>query len=159
MRRIIAIVMLCYAAAASGQVVTSAFSNVSLEMASPSNSLVSPIAIEPVVQQPPTPKKQHMVDRPFAILLAVSAAFTIADIELTANCVATSARCREANPLLGRTPTRARLYGVNAPLYLGGALISRALHRKNPDKKLWVVPLVSATAAHAVGVVSNSWAR
>ncbi len=103
--------------------------------------------------------KSPTFDRSFAILAMVSAATMVADIELTANCMRTVVNCRELNPLLGSDPSRARLYGVNVPIYMSGVVLSRMLKRKFPERKLWMMPLLSLTGTHASGVASNMWSR
>jgi len=106
---------------------------------------------------PPAEVKSRIFNRTFAILAAVSAAATVADVELTANCLKTSVNCHEANPLWGKDPSRARLYGVNVPIYAGEMMLSRVLRRK--ERKAWMMPLASLTGIHAVGAASNLWAR
>ncbi len=101
--------------------------------------------------------KLSSFNRPFAVLAAISAAAMVADIELTANCVRTAGSCREANPLLGSDPRRARMYGLNVPIYMSEILLSRMLKRKLPERKLWMMPLLSLTSTHAIGAASNMW--
>lgn len=103
--------------------------------------------------------KAHTLGRSFAILATVSAATTVADIELSVNCMRTVVNCREANPLMGSDPSRARLYGVNVPIYVGQVVLSRMLKRKFPERKLWLMPLLSLTGTHAAGVASNIWSH
>ena len=79
-----------------------------------------------IERTPPSQIKPRIFNRTFAILAAVSAAAMVADVELTANCLKTSVNCHEANPLLGKDPSRARLYGVNVPLYAGEMMLSQA---------------------------------
>lgn len=105
----------------------------------------------------PAPIRPRIFNRTFAILTAVSAAAMVADIELTANCLKTAVNCHEANPLLGKDPSRARLYGVNVPIFAGEMMLSRMLRRK--ERKAWMMPLVSLTGMHSVGAASNLWAR
>ena len=107
----------------------------------------------------PTPVKPRVFNRTFALLATVSAAMTVADVELTANCLKTAANCREANPLLGSNPSRTRLYGVSVPIYAGEFALSQMLRRKFPDRKSWTRPFLSLVGAHAVGVGSNLRAR
>jgi hypothetical protein len=110
-----------------------------------------------VEKRTPSPARTHSFDRAFALLVTVSAVATVADLELTANCLKTVANCREANPLLGSDPSRARLYGVSVPIYAGQVILSRMLRRK--ERKTWMMPLVSLTGMHAVGAASNLWSR
>jgi hypothetical protein len=112
-----------------------------------------------VARSIPSPARPRTFDRTFALLATVSAAMMVADVELTANCVKTVANCREANPLFGSDPSRARLYGVNVPIYAGEVLLSQILRRKFPERKSWMRPFLSLTGAHGVGVVSGLRAR
>jgi hypothetical protein len=98
-------------------------------------------------------------DHSFAFLATVSAATAVADLELTANCLKTVVNCREGNPFMGSEPSRARLYGMNVPIYVGEIVLSRMLRRRYPERKLWMMPLLSFTGIHVVGVSSNLWAR
>jgi hypothetical protein len=111
------------------------------------------IMIKRPISQPRT------FDRAFVILAAVSAATAVADIELTANCLKTVVNCREGNPFMGSDPSRARLYGMNIPFYVGEIVLSRMLRRRFPERKTWTMPLLSATGMHAVGISSNMRAR
>jgi hypothetical protein len=121
----------------------------------------APLALRPnfLVQNTPNEVKVHRFNRTFVFLATVSAAATIADIELTANCLKTVGNCRESNPLLGSDPSRARLYSVNVPIYASQMMLSRMLQRRFPQRKLWMVPFLSSTGTHAVGAASNLWAR
>jgi hypothetical protein len=106
----------------------------------------------------PVPVRSNS-NRTFLLLATISAAAMVADVELTANCLRTVANCHEANPLLGSNPSRTRLYGVNVPLYAGEMLMSRAFRRKYPDRKLWMLPVLSTTGAHIAGAASNMAVR
>jgi hypothetical protein len=129
-----------------------------LELASA--ALPSPIeAYSPrvnfIVGNVPQPPKVRTFDHTFTLLAILSAAATVADIEMTANCLKTVQNCRESNFLLGSDPGRARLYGVNVPIYAGQIMLSRVLRRRFPERKLWTIPLLSSAGTHAVGVASN----
>jgi hypothetical protein len=78
-----------------------------------------------------------------------------ADLESTVHC----SQCRELNPLYGLHPTRARLYGINAPFLAGQLMISRMLRKRFPEGKSWMIPSLTMSAAHMVGVASNLNAR
>lgn len=119
----------------------------------------APLPRETFIGAAPQGKSSNF-NRSFAVLATLSAATMVADIELTANCVRNSGNsCREANPLLGSDPSRARMYGLNVPIYMSELLLSRMLNRKLPERKLWMMPLLSMTWTHAVGVASNMWAH
>jgi len=122
------------------------------EPIAPSNGSISPKMQRPI-PEPPTPR---FFDRQFKMLTALSIAATTADIESTLHC---SQSCREVNPLYGAHPTRARLYGINAPFLVGELMISRMVRKRLPGRKLWMVPSLSLSASHMFGVASNLRAR
>jgi len=111
-----------------------------------------------IMVERPKPKVRTF-NRSFTVLALLSAAAMVADVELTANCLKTVPNCRESNPLMGSDPSRARLYGVNVPIYAGTILLSRMLRHRSPDRKVWMTPFLSFTGAHVVGVSSDLWAR
>jgi hypothetical protein len=94
-------------------------------------------------------------ERSFAVLATISAAMMVGDVELSVNCLRTVANCREANPLMGSDPSRARLYGISAPTYIGAMLMSRMFRRKYAESKLWTLPLLSFTGIHSAGIASS----
>ncbi len=161
MRGIFTILLLCSAAYSIAQPMPPA----RIEAVSSPELLAALHAFEPlapgttfIMERPvPAQVKPRIFDRTFAFLAAVSAAAMVADIELTANCLKTAVNCHEANPLMGKDPSRARLYGINVPIYAGEILISRLLRRK--ERNTWMMPLVSVTGMHAVGAASNLVAR
>ena len=120
------------------------------EPVAPSSSSAGVKSEKPV----PAARKSPILDRKFATLAAFSAASMLADIELTAHC-----SCREVNPLYGSSPTRARLYAINAPFFVGEMMMSRMLRKKFPGSRLWLVPGLSSSAAHMAGVAANLRAR
>ncbi len=165
MKRVYAFLLLCCSVHSSAQSMNpvtrldgvspelvSAMNAVPFEPLAPGNSFVAARNI-------PAPVRPHTFDRTFALLATMSAAMMVADLELTANCVKTVTNCREANPLFGSDPSRARLYGVNVPIYAGEVLVSQLLRRKFPERKSWMRPFLSLTGAHGVGVVSGLRAR
>ncbi len=117
----------------------------------PSSSSVG-LKLQPSIPEQPTPR---VFDGKFKVLAALSIATTTADLESTLHC----STCREINPLNGAHPTRARLYGINAPLLAGELMMSRLLRKRSPERKLWTIPLVTTSAEHMFGVASNLRAR
>ena len=111
------------------------------------------LKMQPSIPEQPAPR---VFDGKFKVLAALSIATTTADLESTLHC---SPTCREINPLNGSHPTRARLYGINAPLLVGELMMSRVLRKRSPDRKLWTIPLVTTSAEHMFGVASNLRAR
>jgi len=118
----------------------------------PSSSSVG-LKMQPSIPERPTPR---VFDGKFKVLAALSIATMTADLESTLHC---SPTCREINPLNGSHPTRARLYGINAPLLISELLMSRVLRKRSPDRKLWTIPLLTTSVEHMFGVASNLRAR
>lgn len=101
-------------------------------------------------------EEPRIIDRKFGILAALAIGSTVADLEATLHC---PQPCREVNPLYGAHPTRARLYGTNAPFIVGGIMMSRLVRKRSPERRSWMVPSLSLTAGHMLGVASNLRAR
>jgi len=59
--------------------------------------------------------KRKIFDKKFWLATAVIVGTTVLDIETTARC-ALSQTCGERNPLWGRHPTRAKMYGIKGSL-------------------------------------------
>lgn len=120
----------------------------------------SSVPVEPalhvVLPKPVTaaPKEPRILDKKFIALIGVSSALTILDVELTASCLRSN-RCVEANPLYGSNPTRARMYGISLPLMGSQTLISAWLRHRYPTSKMWLIPMLSGTAAHGVGAATG----
>jgi hypothetical protein len=102
------------------------------------------------------PVESRIVDWKFGILAALALGSTIADAEVTLHC---PQPCREVNPLYGAHPTRARLYGTNAPFLVGEIMLSRLVRKRSPERRLWMIPSLSLTMGHMLGVASNLRAR
>ena len=115
-------------------------------------ALVQPIVVVPKISKPPSTRK-------FWALTAFSAAMTVADIELTQNCLATVRGCYETDPLYGTHPSRARMYAINVPINAVVTYVSyKALTGKRLSK-LWTWPQLALTATHFGGVVTNITTR
>lgn len=113
----------------------------------------TPQRIRPsVTQENPSPHR-----RAFTLLSAVAVASTVADIEFTAHCLATNPRCREANPLYGSHPSRARMYAIAMPMTAAQIWFSNHLRKKHPERKLWMLPTLSVTVVHSLGAASGSF--
>jgi hypothetical protein len=77
---------------------------------------------------------------------ALNLAATIADIEGTEACLHAHT-CREANPLLGPNPSRARAYGTAMPIaFVSYAMAARL--KKDGNGNVAFAILWAATAAH-----------
>jgi hypothetical protein len=77
---------------------------------------------------------------------AVNLAATVADIEGTQACLHAH-NCREANPLYGSNPSRARAYGTAMPIAFVSYVIAARLKR-NGDGNFAFAELWVATAVH-----------
>lgn len=105
----------------------------------------------------PTPDHRARVfDRKFLLLTGVAAATTSLDIVTTSRCVSRYPNCQEANPLYGPQPSSARLYGVSFSILAGQVLGSALLRRGMPHKKLWIIPVIAATATHGIAAALNA---
>jgi hypothetical protein len=104
----------------------------------------------------PSPDRTTRVfDRKFLLLTGVAAAATSLDIVTTSRCVSTYSNCREANPLYGPHPSSARLYGISFSILAGQVLSSALLRREMPHRKLWIIPVIAATATHGIAAALN----
>ena len=95
--------------------------------------------------------------RGFMLLSATAVVSTVADIELTAHCLATNPNCREANPLFGSHPSRARMYAIAMPMTAAQIWFSNHLRKKHPERKLWMLPTISVTVVHSLGAMSTTF--
>jgi hypothetical protein len=94
------------------------------------------------------------INRQFIVLNALLVASFLADAEVTLNCVA-SPGCREANPLLGNHPSRARLYSVGIPITVLSIAWSYHDKRKSPSRAGWKAYPIVFAAAHCAAVVTT----
>ena len=101
------------------------------------------------------PKKPRIMDRKFLMLAGFATAATLLDVTTTSHCLSTYAACQEGNPLIGSHPSQAKLYGVSFSVLAGQLLASAWLRRKSPDRKLWMVLPIFATAGHGLAAALN----
>ena len=101
------------------------------------------------------PPKARILDRKFLVLAGMATAATVLDAATTSHCISTYTSCQEGNPLLGSHPSQARLYGVSFSMLAGQLLASAWLRRKMPDRHLWMVPMIAATAGHGLAATLN----
>lgn len=111
-------------------------------------ALVQPIVVVPSKPRPTSTKK-------FWALTAFSAAMTVADIELTQNCLATVRGCYETDPIYGTHPSRARMYAINVPVNAAVSYLSYKTMRGKRLSKMWAWPQLALTGTHFGGVVTN----
>ena len=98
-------------------------------------------------------EKSRGVDKAFWLTTAVSAASTVADIEVTAHALQ-NPNCRERNPLFGTRPSRAKMYSISMPATTAYSLLGHVLKRHGI--RIWAVPQLSLTAGHTVGAVLSA---
>lgn len=97
-----------------------------------------------------TAKPKKVVDKKFLFLTGLATATTIADFEMTQNCLARKV-CLEADPLM--PSNHAAMYASAMPVNAGLFYWSYKLKQKG--KKYWWVPTAAAIASHAVGIGTN----
>jgi len=82
------------------------------------------------VKQDVKKRKVRIFDKKFWLVTAAVVGTTILDVETTARCIKAHT-CGERNPLFGQNPTRAKMYGIKAPL--AGFVIWGTWWWKNAD--------------------------
>lgn len=87
-------------------------------------------------------KKSRILDTDFLLLNGAAMALTVADVESTHACLQHYPICREANPLYGRNPGRARMYATSLSLQGGLVLLSAWAKSKGGRGWAWI-PTVS----------------
>ena len=93
-------------------------------------------------------KPKHTADRNFWLITAGQFTATVYDIETT-RCFLHNPGWEESNPLLGKHPSDARVYGtllLQAGLIAGAGYVLKG--RKNFLNKVWWVPQAYATGMH-----------
>jgi hypothetical protein len=103
----------------------------------------------------PQETKPRVFDRKFLLLAGIATAATALDAVTTSRCMSTYVNCREGNPLLGSHPSQAKLYGVSFSILAGQLLASAWMRREMPNRKLWMVPPIIATAGHGLAAALN----
>jgi hypothetical protein len=101
------------------------------------------------------PAKPKILDRKFLLLSGIAAGATVFDVVTTSHCMSAYAGCQEGNPLLGSHPSSAKLYGVSFSMLAGQMLASAWIRHKMPNRSLWIVPPIVATAGHGLAGVLN----
>ena len=101
------------------------------------------------------PARPKILDRKFLLLAGMAAGATVFDAVTTSHCMPAYAGCQEANPLLGAHPSSAKIYGVSFSIFAGQMLASGWVLHKMPNRNLWMVPPIVATAGHGLAAVLN----
>lgn len=97
-------------------------------------------------------KKPRIADKKFWLVVAVSAATAILDVESTSYCMRHNPGCTESNRwLYGERPSRRRMYFTQAGVVAGisGAtyLLKKTLQKEGQLGWFWPVPQLGASAA------------
>jgi hypothetical protein len=95
------------------------------------------------------------VDKKFVAVAATEGAAQALDAWYTARIIGKSG-IRELNPLLGAHPSTTRLISTNLGVYASEIFFNYELKKRKTLRKLWWVPALGISAAHAVAVVHNS---
>ena len=122
----------------------------------PSQTLV--VARPPDISVSIAPNKverPRIVDRKFLLLAGLAATATALDVITTSRCMSTYPSCQEGNPLVGSSPSQAKLYAVSFSVLAGQLLASAWLRRRMPHRKLWMIPPIAATAGHGIAAALN----
>lgn len=96
------------------------------------------------------------IDRKFILLQTFSTLALVSDLESTAHVVAgRQPQASEVDPLFGKHPTRARLYGIGVPL--DAFVIYMSYHAKKvaPKRKLWEIGPALSIAIHSAATINN----
>lgn len=120
-------------------------------------SAAVPVLVQPIVVVPSKPKPTST--KKFWALTAFSAAMTVADIELTQNCLATVRGCYETDPIYGTHPSRARMYAINIPVNAAVSYLSYKAMNGKRLSRMWAWPQLALTATHFGGVMTNITTR
>jgi hypothetical protein len=124
-------------------------SGVATAVAIPGASRASlPAAPGRVVVEPAPAKKAKLFDRSYKTWMLASFAATVVDIETTAHGLGACGLV-ETNPLLGRTPSRAKMYGIGLPMTAGYNLLALWVKRRTPHSRVWMIIPGAMTAVHA----------
>jgi len=104
----------------------------------------------PAMVRAETPARRKVFDRKFGLLVGLGTALTLADYEMTQQCLG-ARTCVETDPLLPHS--RAGMYATNLPL--NAALFWWGYKRKAAGKRLWWLPPLFVIGSHAAGVITN----
>ncbi len=105
---------------------------------------------------PDTNSGRRIIDRRFILLQTFSALALVADLESTAHIFAgRQPQATELDPLFGKRPTRARLYGIGVPLDAFVVYMSYYAKKVAPKRKLWEIGPGLSIAVHSGAAINN----
>lgn len=102
-----------------------------------------------------TNKNRRVLDRKFIFLQSLSTLAMVADIESTAHALEGKSGAAELNPLFGQHPTRARMYGIGAPVNALTLFLSYRAKKIAPTRRLWELAPALTMAIHAGAAANN----
>lgn len=86
-------------------------------------------------------------------MVTISTAATVADLETTAAALR-NPMCRELNPIMGRNPSRARLYATGLGIHTGLTLLTYWIKKKGV--RSWWVPHLASSGMHGYAAMHNA---
>jgi hypothetical protein len=102
-----------------------------------------------------TNKSWHTLDRKFILLHTFSTVALFADLVTTAHGLAEQPNATELNPLFGRRPSLARLYGTALPLHAFAFYLSYHAKKVAPRRSVWKVAPELSIAIHTAAAINN----
>jgi hypothetical protein len=111
--------------------------------------------VAPTFSMEPNTKRWHTLDRKFVLFSFLSASAAFVDMVTTSRDLAAHPLATELDPLFGKRPSNARLYGTGVPLEL--LFIGWSYHVKKiaPRRNTWKVMLTVSAVAHTAAAVNN----
>jgi hypothetical protein len=102
------------------------------------------------------PKQSHEVwDNQTKLLEAFKWAAIVADIETTAHGLK-SGRCKESNPLAGKSPSRVKMYGTLVPIAAFHTIMGWQYQKRHPKSKFWKITTIIMGGTHGFVAIANS---
>jgi hypothetical protein len=107
----------------------------------------------PAIAGPPAKESHKILDQKFLLFVGFDFSATVADIETTEHAL--SMGYYERNPLLGRYPSRGKLYGIGMSSAALTTLLSYELTKRGPHTRMRMLPTVLGGALHACAAIHN----
>jgi hypothetical protein len=126
------------------------------ENASGTPFVVRPVPVRPPalsIQTGPPLETERVASRRFILASLFQIAATIGDVESTQYGLSHGAR--EANPLFGSHPSRAKQYAIAMPIAGGIVAWSYRLKRSAPHSRHWLIPSIVTGAIHTGAMLHN----
>jgi len=102
-----------------------------------------------------TNKSWHTLDTKFILLQALSTVALFADIQTTTHALAAQPKAIELNPLFGKHPTPARVYGTAVPLHAFAFYQSYRAKKLAPRRNVWKFAPKLSIAVHTAAAINN----